>query len=77
MLHLYSLPYDPEQPVVCYDERPCLLHGEVVEPLPMEPGQPRREDYEYELGGHVLLARGLRTLNGLPYGRGLHPAHGA
>ena len=55
LLHLYGLPYDEIFPVVCFDERPCLLHGEVVEPLVMKPGKPRRQDYEYERKGTCCL----------------------
>lgn len=32
---------------LCFDERPCLLVGDVAEPLPMKPGAPKRVDYEY------------------------------
>ena len=64
VLHLYSLPYDAAYPVVCFDERPCLLHGEVVEPLPMEPGTLRREDYEYERKGTCCLLVAFEPLTG-------------
>lgn len=41
-----------------YDERPCQLLGDVLVPLPLQPGHPRRYDYEYERHGTccVLLA---------------------
>jgi hypothetical protein len=54
----YARPYDPCQPRLCSDERPCQLLGDVLVPLPMEPGRPRRVDYEYERHGTccVLLA---------------------
>jgi hypothetical protein len=54
----YARPYDPCQPLRCYDERPWQLLGDVLVPLPMEPGRPRRVDYEYERHGPccVLLA---------------------
>lgn len=51
ILDLYAEPYDPRRPVVCFDERPYQLLSDAQEPLPMEPGQPRREDYEYERKG--------------------------
>lgn len=47
VLELYAEPYDPARPVVCFDEVPVQLIGERVAPLPMRPGRPRREDYEY------------------------------
>lgn len=55
ILDLYAQPYDPAYPQVCFDERPCVLHGDVIEPLPMQPGQPRRYDYEYERHGQCNL----------------------
>lgn len=64
VLHLYSLPYDKARPVVCFDERPCVLHGEVVEPLEMKPGQPRREDYEYKRRGTCCLFVAVEPLTG-------------
>ena len=36
VLDLYEVPRDPDRPVVCFDERPCQLLGEVREPLPAE-----------------------------------------
>jgi len=35
ILWLYALPYDPRYPVICYDERPCFLIGEEIDPLPL------------------------------------------
>ena len=35
ILHLYSLPYNPKRPVVCFDELPVQLLNDVVEELPM------------------------------------------
>jgi len=51
VLHQHELPYDPRRPIINLDERPCQLIGDVVQPMPMEPGQVRREDYEYERNG--------------------------
>lgn len=55
LLDLYERPYDPAQPVVCFDERPAQLLGEVHEAMPARPQQPRREDYEYERCGTTNL----------------------
>jgi hypothetical protein len=44
ILDLYELPYDPRRPLICFDERPCQLLDDIVTPLPMESGQPTRED---------------------------------
>ncbi len=48
LLWLYALPYDPNYPVVCFDERPCFLIGDVVTPLSLQPGQVRKEHYAYK-----------------------------
>lgn len=58
VLDLYEEPYDPSRPMVCFDERPCQLLGDVKEPLLPKPGQPARVDSHYRRGGtcHVLMA---------------------
>lgn len=55
VLELYAEPYKPWQPVICFDERPYQLLADTREPLPMQPGRPRRDDYEYERRGHCNL----------------------
>ncbi|MDJ0367886.1 transposase [Hymenobacter sp. H14-R3] len=44
VLAVYERPYHPLFPVVCFEERPCVLHGQPVEPLPPVPGQPAVEE---------------------------------
>ena len=39
---------DPKRPVVCFDESPTQLIGEVRQPMPAEPGQIERYDCEYK-----------------------------
>ena len=51
ILDVYQRPYDPKQPVVCMDEQPEQLIKETRQPLPAEPGQLERVDYEYERNG--------------------------
>ena len=51
VLDLYSEPYDPERPVVCFDETSTQLLADITKPLPVKPGRSRREDYEYVRGG--------------------------
>ncbi len=64
ILHLYSLPYDERRPIVCFDELPVQMLGEVVAPLPMRAGTPRREDYEYARGGCASLLVAFEPLTG-------------
>lgn len=64
ILWLYALPYDPLFPVVCFDERPCFLIGDAVEPLPMQIGQVRKEHYAYEKNGSCSLLAAIEPLTG-------------
>ena len=64
ILHLYQLPYDPMYPVVCIDERPCQLIEDNITPMPMEPAQPKREDYHYKRNGVVSLFIAFEPLTG-------------
>ena len=51
ILQLYIRPYDPDYPLVCFDESSKQLISEVRKPLPAEPGQAERYDYEYQREG--------------------------
>ena len=51
VLDLYAEPYDPERPVVCFDETSTQLLADTRPPIPVQPGQPRRQDYEYRRAG--------------------------
>lgn len=64
LLELYAEPYDPKRPVVCFDERPYPLIGEVRQPLPPQPGRTRREDYQYQRNGVVNLFVAIEPLAG-------------
>lgn len=55
VLDVYALPLDAQRPQVCFDERPVQLLSDVYEPLPAQPGQARRYDYEYERQGTANL----------------------
>ena len=55
VLKLYAEPADPKRPVVCFDESPIQLIGEVRQPIPAGPGQRERYDYEYRRNGTVNL----------------------
>jgi transposase len=55
VLDLYAEEPDPERPVVCFDESPIQLIGEVRQPIPPEPGQIERYDCEYQRNGTANL----------------------
>lgn len=55
VLEVYTRPYDPEHPQVCVDEVSKQLVADITPPVPMQPGQPAREDYEYERRGTANL----------------------
>lgn len=64
ILSLYALPYDPSYPVVCFDERPCFLIGDQVEPLALQSGRVRKEHYAYEKFGSCALLAAIEPLTG-------------
>jgi len=51
VLELYAEPYDPRRPTVTFDETSRQLITETHAPVPARPGQPRRDDYEYQRNG--------------------------
>lgn len=64
ILDLYALPYDPLYPVICFDERPCFLIGDRIEPIAMQSGQVRKEHYAYEKNGSCTLFAAIEPLTG-------------
>jgi hypothetical protein len=64
VLDLYAQPDDPEDPLVCFDEKPLVVHGEVREPLLVKPGYPQRSDSEYERLGTANLFMFVEPLAG-------------
>jgi transposase len=64
VLELYAAPYDPKQPVVCFDEASKELHGQVADPIPVAPGHPAKEDYEYVRNGTANLFIFVEPLGG-------------
>ena len=51
VLDLYEEPYDPQRPVVCFDETSTQLLADSRPPIPVGRGRPRRQDYEYLRAG--------------------------
>jgi hypothetical protein len=64
VLEVYTRPYDPARPVVCLDELSKQLVAETRLPIPAQPGQPERVDYEYERRGTANLFLSYEPLVG-------------
>ena len=64
VLDVYTRPRDPDRPLVCLDETSKQLVSETRMPIPMEPGQPERADYEYERNGTANLFMLFAPLEG-------------
>lgn len=73
VLDVYTRPYNPEYPVICFDETSKQLVSETRKPLPpepsqtdsSEPGQPERYDCEYKREGVCNLFRFFDPLAGV------------
>jgi hypothetical protein len=64
VLEVYKRPYDPTQPMVCMDEISKQLVSERRQPLPAQPGQAQRYDYEYRREGVCNLFMFFEPLRG-------------
>jgi transposase len=64
VLQLYTSPFDPDYPLVCFDESSKQLISETREPLPPQPRQPERFDYEYQREGVCNLFMFFEPLTG-------------
>jgi hypothetical protein len=64
VLSVYHRPYDPQRPQVCFDEISKALRSTPRGELPLQPGQPKREDYEYERHGTCTLFLAVEPLSG-------------
>lgn len=64
ILWLYAQPFDDRFPVICFDERPCVLLGEVEEPRKGKPGEICKEHYAYERNGSCALLAAIEPLTG-------------
>lgn len=65
VLDIYEMPYDSAVPVVCMDEKPYQLLGEVREPLPMRPGDTEKIDSEYVRNGTCSIFVFVEPLGGV------------
>lgn len=64
VLDVYQRPYDPKRPQVCLDEASTQLLADARPALPMQPGQPARQDYEYVRHGTASLFMCSEPLRG-------------
>jgi hypothetical protein len=64
ILAVYEKPLSEQEPVVCADEKPVVLHREVRPPLAMRAGKPLRRDSEYERGGTANVFCGVQPKAG-------------
>jgi len=61
---VYERPYNPQEPVVCLDEKPVVLHRDVRPAAAAEPTQPSKRDYEYERCGTANVFCAVEPLAG-------------
>jgi hypothetical protein len=64
VLSVYERAYDPKRPMVCADESNKALHDTPQGNLPIEPGQIKRQDYEYERNGTANIFMAVEPLVG-------------
>jgi len=67
VLEVYQRPYNPQLPLVCLDEASKQMLKETRIPIPMQPGQPARHDYEYERAGTANCFMLFAPLEGWRY----------
>jgi DDE superfamily endonuclease len=65
VLAVYTRPYDAKRPVVCLDEGGKQLIGDARPPLPVRPGSPAKEDYEYTRHGTANIFLAFEPLTGV------------
>jgi hypothetical protein len=64
ILDVYARRLNRQNPVLCYDERPCFLIGEIVKGLEMKAQQVKKEHYAYEKLGSCNLLATIEPLTG-------------
>ena len=64
VLDIYEHDYDPQKPVICFDERPSQLIGDVVMPIAMKPGKIQRQDHHYKRNGTCCVMIAIEPLAG-------------
>jgi transposase len=64
VLALYEKPFSEEEPVVCIDEKPVVLHRDIRAPKAARPGHVARRDYEYKRCGTANVFCGVEPKAG-------------
>lgn len=64
VLAVYEKPYDPSEPVVCFDEKPVCLHQDKRTGSSVAPGKPAKRDYEYKRCGTANVFCAVEPLAG-------------
>ncbi len=65
ILDVYEMPYNPVIPVVCMDEKPYQLLGEVRDSWAMRPGDDKKVDSEYTRNGTCSIFAFIEPLAGM------------
>mgnify|MGYP003482862202 FL=1 len=69
VLDVYELPYNPQIPVVCMDEKPYQLLGEARDSWAMRPGDDKKVDSEYVRNGTCSIFAFVEPLGGMHHVR--------
>jgi transposase len=64
VLDVYQRPYDPDRPLVCFDETSKQLVGHVRTPIAARPGVPERVDDEYVREGTANIFAAIEPITG-------------
>jgi hypothetical protein len=64
VLEVYQRPFDPKRPLLCMDEISKQLLSDSRLPLPLRPGKPERDDYEYVRHGTANIFLSFAPLLG-------------
>ena len=64
VLAVYEKPLSEQEPVVCMDEKPVVLHADIRPSIPMRPGRMARHDSEYKRCGTANVFCGVQPKAG-------------
>ena len=64
VLALYERTYNASEPVICFDEKPLVLHDEVRPPVSASPGHIAKRDGEYKRCGTANVFCAVEPLAG-------------